>query len=100
MGRGVVLVAERPTLFPLFAAAAWATCLIQRCRTEPQETILKIVEGAHPGHVLGFKATDEGIPRLLVEALDPDFDRGDVTLQHEEPSAQHIVWALPGPTVL
>jgi hypothetical protein len=83
MGRGIVLVAERPTLFPLLTAAAWATGLIQRCRTEPQEPILKIVEGPHAGHVLGVKATHEGIPRLLVEALDPDFDGSDVTLQHE-----------------
>ena len=83
MRRRVVLVAERPTLFPLFATASRVTRVIEGWLAELEYSILKIVKGAHAGHLLGLKTTQQRVQRLLVEALDPDLDRGDVALQHE-----------------
>ena len=100
MGRGVVLVAEGAARFALLTAAAGHTLVIQdRCR-EAQQPILKIVEGAHARDVVGLKATQHRIERLLPQALHPDFDRGDVALQHQQPGAQQIVRRASWPPVV
>jgi hypothetical protein len=99
VGGGVILVAECAILFALFAAAAGTTLLVQHRAAELEDSILEVVEGAYAWHLVGVKAAEEGVERLLVQAVYPDLDGGDVAFEHEEPRTEHIHWGTGGRTV-
>lgn len=91
MGCRVVLVAQAAARFALFAAMMRHALVIEDRLITLQQPILKIVEGAYAGDVVRLEATQQRIERLLTQALHPDFDRGDVAFQHQQPGPQQII---------